>query len=62
MASYTRPSTRAVSLTDSFLPTWLPVGPRYVTCAPWSYAATSNPMRVRVLSFSKISAMERPSR
>ena len=39
-----------MSLTDSFLPTWLPDGPRYVTSTPWSYAATSNPMRVRVLS------------
>ena len=26
-----------------------------VTCAPWSYAATSNAQRVRVESFSKIS-------
>jgi hypothetical protein len=27
---------------------------RYVTCAPWSYAATSNEQRVRVEVFSKI--------
>jgi hypothetical protein len=28
-----------------------PDGPRNVTCAPWSYAATSNAQRVRVESF-----------
>ena len=36
---------------DSFLPIWLPVGPRYVVNAHWSLAATSNAQRVRVESF-----------
>ena len=32
-----------------------------VTCAPWSNAATSNAQRVRVESFSKISAISLPT-
>src|SRR6056297_3928398 len=60
MPSNMRPSTRAVSLTVSFRPICEPEGPRYVTCAPWSWAATSKPARVRVLSFSKISAISLP--
>ena len=31
-------------------------------CAPWSFAATSNAVRVRVEVFSKISAMFLPAR
>jgi hypothetical protein len=34
MPSYMRPSTRAVSAMDAFLPLWEPSGPRQVTCAP----------------------------
>ena len=56
-----RPSTRAVSLTVSLWPMCEPLGPMNVTCAPWSYAATSNAQRVRVESFSKISAISRPT-
>jgi hypothetical protein len=37
-----------------------PLGPMKVTCAPCSKAATSNAQRVRVESFSKISAISRP--
>ena len=48
MASYIRPSTRAVSATDSLWPSWEPAGSRYVTCAPWSKEATSKAERVRV--------------
>jgi hypothetical protein len=55
-----RPSTRAVSLIDSLCPIWLPLGPKYVTRAPWSNAATSKEHRVRVESFSKMSAMFLP--
>ena len=47
-----RPSTRAVSFIDSFWQMCEPVAPMYVTCAPWSYAATSKAERVRVESFS----------
>src|SRR4051794_10699672 len=61
MASYMRPSTRAVSLTVSLWPMCEPVGPMNVTCAPWSYAATSNAQRVRVESFSKISTISLPA-
>ena len=57
-----RPSTRAVSLTVSLWPMCEPLGPMNVTCAPWSYAATSNAQRVRVESFSKISAISLPAR
>lgn len=60
MPSYIRPSTRAVSLIDSLCPIWLPLGPRYVTRAPWSNAATSKEHLVRVESFSKMSAMFLP--
>jgi hypothetical protein len=38
-----------------------PDGPMNVTCAPWSYAATSNAHRVLVESFSKISAISLPT-
>jgi hypothetical protein len=38
---------------DSLCPICDPVGSRYVTCAPWSCAATSNAVRVRVEVFSK---------
>ncbi len=55
-----RPSTRAVSLAVSLWPMCEPLGPMKVTCAPWSWAATSNEQRVRVESFSKISAMFLP--
>ena len=61
MPSKNRPSTRAVSATDSLWPIWLDAGSRTVTCAPWWYAATSNAHRVRVEVFSKISAMVRPT-
>ena len=44
-----------MSLTVSLCPMCEPDGPMNVTCAPWSYAATSNAQRVRVESFSKIS-------
>jgi hypothetical protein len=39
-----------------------PEGPMKVTCAPWSYAATSKAHLVRVESFSKISAIALPTR
>src|SRR5215213_2381241 len=57
-----RPSTRAVSFIVSFWLVWEPVAPMYVTCAPWSYAATSNAERVRVESFSNRSAIVLPMR
>src|SRR4051812_41501112 len=57
-----RPSTRAVSLIVSFWLVWEPVAPMYVTCAPWSYAATSKAERVRVESFSNSSAIVLPTR
>ena len=60
MPSYSRPSTRAVSAMDSFLPICEPAGSRYVACMPRSYAATSKLQRVRVEVFSKISAMFLP--
>jgi len=61
IASNMRPSTRAVSLTDSLWPMCDPLGPMKVTWAPWSNAATSNAHRVRVESFSKISAISLPT-
>ena len=36
IASYMRPSTRAVSFTVSLWPMCEPPGPMKVTCAPWS--------------------------
>ena len=60
MPSNIRPSTRAVSLTDSLCPICEPDGSRYVVEAPWSAAATSKAQRVRVEVFSKISAMFLP--
>src|SRR3954451_23996537 len=39
-----------------------PLGPMKVTCAPWSYAATSNAHLVRVESFSKIRTISLPAR
>lgn len=62
MPSYIRPSTRAVSFTDSLCPICDPTGSRYVVEAPWSAAATSNAQRVRVEVFSKIRAMFFPRR
>ena len=59
--SKNRPSTRAVSATDSLWPIWLDAGSRTVTWAPWWYAATSNAQRVRVEVFSKTSAIVRPT-
>ena len=56
-----RPSTRAVSLIVSLWPMCEPPGPMKVTWAPWSYAATSNAQRVRVESFSKMSAISLPT-
>ena len=53
-------STRAVSAMLSFLPICEPCGSRYVTPIPRSCAATSKLHRVRVLVFSKISAMFLP--
>ena len=61
MASYIRPSTRAVSATDSLCPSWDPDGSRYVTWAPWSKEATSKADRVRVEVFSKMRAISLPS-
>src|SRR4029453_3093146 len=61
IASYIRPSTRAVSFTVSLCPMCEPEGPMKVTCAPWSKAATSNAQRVLVESFSKISAISLPT-
>ena len=61
IASYMRPSTRAVSFTVSLWPMCEPEGPMKVTWAPWSKAATSNAQRVRVESFSKISAISMPT-
>ena len=49
-----------MSFIDSLWPIWVPLGPRYVTWAPWSYAATSNATRVRVDDFSKMIAMFLP--
>ena len=60
MPSNIRPSTRAVSAMDSFLPIWLPEGSRYVTPMPRSWPATSKAQRVRVEVFSKIRAMFLP--
>ena len=57
-----RPSTRAVSGMLSFLPICEPDGSRKVTCIPRSCAATSKEHRVRVLVFSKISAIFFPIR
>ena len=37
-----------MSFIDSLCPICDPSGPKYVTCAPWSYAATSKAQRVRV--------------
>ena len=62
MPSKMRPRTRAVSFIDSLWPICDPLGPRYVTWAPWSYAATSNDTRVRVEVFSKMIAMFLPRR
>ena len=56
MASYILPRTRAVSFTDSLWPMCEPLGSRYVTWAPWWWAATSNAQRVRVEAFSKMTA------
>ena len=50
-----------MSLTVSLWPMCDPLGPMKVTWAPWSYAATSNAQRVRVESFSKISAISLPA-
>src|SRR5262245_40670142 len=60
--SKVRPSTRAVSFMDSLCPICEPPGSRYVTSAPWSWAATSNAVRVRVEVFSKMRAMFFPER
>ena len=57
-----RPNTRAVSGILSFFPIWDPLGSKYVTYIPRSCAATSNAQRVRVLVFSKISAMFLPTK
>ena len=50
-----------MSFTVSLWPMCEPDGPMNVTCAPWSKAATSNAQRVRVESFSKISAISLPT-
>ena len=61
MPSYIRPSTRAVSAMDSFLPIWLLPGSRYVTPMPRSIPATSKEQRVRVEVFSNSRTMFFPS-
>jgi hypothetical protein len=60
--SKVRPKTRAGVLHRLLVPICDPEGSRYVTCAPWSCAATSKAVRVRVEVFSKISAMFLPAR
>jgi hypothetical protein len=60
MPSNIRPSTRAVSATVSFLPSWISPLPRYSGWAPSSMQATVKAQRVRVDGFSKISAMLLP--
>src|SRR6185503_6168556 len=60
--SYIRPRTRAVSAADSLWPRCDPDGSRYVTWAPWSWAATSKAHRVRVEAFSNTRAMLAPRR
>src|SRR5665648_184384 len=60
MPSYILPSTLAVSFIDSLCPICEPLGPRYVTWAPWSSAATSKAQRVRVDDFSNIRAIFLP--
>src|SRR4051794_8305035 len=47
---------------DSLWPSWVLPGSRNVTCAPWSWAATSKAHRVRVEVFSKMRAMFLPVR
>ena len=50
-----------MSFAVSLWPMCEPDGPMKVTCAPWSYAATSKAQRVRVESFSKISTISLPT-
>ena len=57
MPSNMEPRTFAVSITDSFLPSWMSLAPRYSGWPPRSLTATVKAARVRVEDFSNNKAI-----